>query len=89
MSRAPISAPPRLGEYPERLADRGRFVSELHFGGTGGFAIRSGDDPVVDLTPASAGTCPLDGADRENSEAAVVREFVEPVGEVALPPAGA
>ena len=28
---------------------------------------------------------PLDGADRENREAAVVRELAEPVGEVALP----
>ena len=28
---------------------------------------------------------PLDGADRENREAAIVRELAEPVGEVALP----
>ena len=32
---------------------------------------------------------PLDGADRENREAAVVRELAEPVGEVALPRPGA
>ena len=78
--------PPQLGECPERLADRSRFVPELRFAGPGGFAIRSADDPVVGLHHrVGEEHLPLDGADRENREAAVVRELAEPVGEVALP----
>ena len=79
--------PPQLGECPERLADRSRFVPELRFASPGGFAIRSADDPVVGLHHrVGEEHLPLDGADRENREAAVVRELAEPVGEVALPP---
>ena len=85
-SRAPDQLPPQLGECPERLADRGRLVSELHFAGPSGFAIRSADDPVVGLHHrVGEEHLPLDGADRENRDAAVVRELAEPVGEVALP----
>ena len=77
---------PQLGECLERLADRGRLVPELRFAGTGGFAIRSADDPVVGLHHrVGEEHLPLDGADRENRDAAVVRELAEPVGEVALP----
>ena len=74
MSRAPISALPQIGECPERLADRGRLVPELRFAGPGGFAIRSADEPVVSLHHrVDEEQLPLDGADRENREAAVVR----------------
>ena len=31
---------PQLGEYPERLVDRGRLIPELRFAGPGGVAIR-------------------------------------------------
>ena len=80
---------PQLGECPERLADRGRLVPELRFAGTGGFAIRSADDPVVGFHHrVNEEQLPLDGADRENREAAVVRELAEPVSEVALPMPG-
>ena len=78
--------PPQLSECLERLADRGRLVPELRFAGPSGFAIRSADDPVVGLHHrVGEKHLPLDGADRENREAAIVREFAEPVGEVALP----
>ena len=77
---------PQLGECPERLANRGRLVPELRFGGARGFAIRSADDSVVGLHHRVGDErLLLDGADRENREAAVVRELAEPVGEVALP----
>ena len=69
--RALCQPPPRLGECPERLADRGRLV---HFGGPGGFAMRSGDDPVVGShLRVGEEHLPRDGADRENREVAVVR----------------
>ena len=78
--------PAQCGECPERLADRDRLVAELRFAGARGFAIRSADDPVMGLHHRiSEERLPLDGADRENREAAVVRELAEPVGEVALP----
>ena len=77
---------PQFGERPERLVDRGRFVPELRFAGTCGFAIRSADDPVVGLHHrVGEKHLPLDGADRENCEATVFREFAQPVGEVAFP----
>ena len=76
---------PQLGECPERLADRGRLVPELRFAGPGGFAIRPADEPVVSHHRVGEEHLPLDGADREDREAAVVRELAEPVGEVALP----
>ena len=77
---------PQLGECPERLADRGRLAPELRFAGPGGFAIRSADEPVVGLHHrVGEEHLPLDGADREDREAAVVRKLAEPVGEVALP----
>ena len=85
MSRAD-QRPPQLGECPERLADRGRLVAELRFAGARGFTIRPADDPVVGLHHRVGDErLPLDGADHENREAAVVRELAEPVGEVALP----
>ena len=76
--RAPISAVPRSANA--RSASRTAAVSSprLRFAGPGGFAIRSADDPDEEQLP-------LDGADRENREAAVVGELAEPVGEVALP----
>ena len=89
MSRAPISARPSSANA--RSDSRTAAVSspELRFAGPGGFAIRSADDPVVGLHHrVGEEHLPLDGADRENREAAVVRELAEPVGEVA-PPAGA
>ena len=77
---------PQFGERPERLSDRGRLVPELPFAGTRGFAIRSADDPVVGLHHrVGEKQLPLDGADRENREAAGGRKFAEPVGEVAFP----
>ena len=77
---------PQLGECPERLADRGRLVAELRLAGARGFTIRPADDPVVGLHHGVGDErLPLDGADPENREAAVVRELAEPVGEVALP----
>ena len=77
---------PQFGERPERLADRGRFVPELRIAGACGFAIRSADDPVVGLHHrVGEKHLPLEGADRENREATVVRELAEPVGEVAFP----
>ncbi len=80
------STPSPARRCPERLANRGRLVPELRFGGARGFAIRSADDPVVGLHHRVGDErLPLDGADRENREAAVVRELAEPVGEVALP----
>ena len=87
VSRAPIRRTPQLGECPERLADRGRLVPELRFADTGGFAIRSADDPVVGFHHrVDEEHLPLDGADRENREAAVLSgSSREPVGEVALP----
>ena len=76
----------QLGECPERLADRGRLVAELRLADARGFAIRSADDPVVGLHHRVGDErLPLDGADREDREAAVVRELAQPVGEVALP----
>ena len=86
MSRAPISAVPSAAKAPERLPDRGRLVRELRFAGTGGFAIRSADEPVVGLhRRVGEEQLPLDGADREDREAAVSGSSRKPVGEVALP----
>ena len=77
---------PQLGECPERLADRGRLVPELRFAGPDGFTIRPADEPVVGLHHrVGEEQLPLGGADREDREAAVVRELAEPVGEVAFP----
>ena len=84
MSLAPISA--LLGEGPERLADRGRFVPELRFAGAHGGAIRPADDPVVGLHHGVGEEhLPLDGADCENRQATAFRELAQPVGEVAFP----
>ena len=78
--------PPRSRWLPPTLKpDRGRLAPELRFADTG-FAIRSGDDPVVGFHHrVDEEHLPLDGADRENREAAVVRQLAEPIGEVALP----
>ena len=67
--------------------DLGRLVPRAPLPRTlGSFAIRSADEPVVGLHHrVGEEHLPLDGADRENREAAVVRELAEPVGEVALP----
>ena len=47
---------------------------------------RTADEPVVGLHHrVGEEHLPLDGADREDREAAVVGELAEPVGEVALP----
>ena len=81
---------PQFGERPERLADRGRLVPELPFAGTRGFAIRSADDPVVGLHHrVGEKQLPLDGADRENREAAAVRGARGARRRSSVPPAGA
>lgn len=80
-----ISALPRIGEGPQGLAHRGGLVSELRFAGAHGGAIRSADDPVVGLHHRiGKHHLPLDGADRENREAAVLRQLAQPVGKVAF-----
>ena len=86
MSRAPISAVPSSANA--RSASRTAAVSSPSCASQARAAsrIRSADEPVVGLHHrVGEEHLPLDGADRENREAAVVRELAEPVGEVALP----
>ena len=67
-------------------ASRAAAVSSPSCAGAGGFSTRSADEPVVGLHHrVGEEHLPLDGADRENREAAAVRELAEPVSEVALP----
>ena len=64
--------PPKSATASASIRRRGgRLVSDLRFAGTGGFAIRSADDPVVGLHHrVDEEHLPLDGAGRENCEAA-------------------
>ena len=82
--------PSQLGECPERLTDRGRLVAELRFAGARGFTICPADDPVVGLHHRGGDErLPLDGADRENREATVVRGARGARRRSSAPPAGA
>ena len=54
--------------------------------GAFGRAVRSANDPVVCFDHGvGQERLPLDSAHREDRDAAVLREFAQPVGEVALP----
>ena len=64
-------------------------VPELRFAGRGGFAMRSADTGRGFHHRVGEEHLPLDGADRENREAAVVRQFAEYRRRSSAPPGGA